>query len=218
MATIYTVTDGVSDLLAADINQYAQALENVLGITDTQQDAVGRLVLPSSASPPASPVAGQTYRSTANGLMYIYDGANWIKQGPIRKTQSHSLGGSFNMALDPARATAFEFTFATSGGSVIVVANLQWTATKTAVSEGAVIWAELQRYNSTVGAWQNQQALVDARYTAAGQTSRGKLMVLHFLQAGFVGGDQWRVQVARDSRYASASLDQGSSLFFLEVE
>lgn len=74
MAAIVTIgSDGAVQESYVHFDQYANALNAVLGITDTAQDALGRLVLPRATSRPGSPSAGMIYYDTDLDEPFFYD-------------------------------------------------------------------------------------------------------------------------------------------------
>lgn len=90
MAAIVTVgANGTVDEDYTHFDQYADTLNAVLGITDTAQDALGRLVLPRGVAYPGSPSEGMAVWRTDlgdNGRLHLRDGAGqWVPYIPLRQ-------------------------------------------------------------------------------------------------------------------------------------
>lgn len=69
-------------------DQYGSVLSNVLGINDTAQDALGRLVIPRSTSDPGSPSQGMYNLRTdlgAGGRERMYSAGVWLNRLHMRQ-------------------------------------------------------------------------------------------------------------------------------------
>lgn len=121
MAAIYDVANGVTVWDEEDVNQYGATFNNVLGITDTSQDALGRLVLPRAAAAPSSPSEGQVYYDTGDDQIYMFNGAGlWIPQGSIRQViAARNSGGDVSLGTSPTTIVSQSIT--TTGGSVLAI-------------------------------------------------------------------------------------------------
>lgn len=122
MAAIYTVNDG-DDAVAADLNQLVNALNNVLGITDTAQVALGRLVLPVSllAAVPGSPVVGQMYMTTdegaSGGRLYVKHTTDLVPYLPIRqRVVSSELSSTVTITSTSFVDSGISVSIVTTGG------------------------------------------------------------------------------------------------------
>lgn len=133
MAAIVSVTNGVTVENAVHFNQFRDAFSNVLGITDTGQDALGRLVLPKGTSMPSTPSPGMLFYKTdevINGLdgdslgtMFLRNPSGvWIPQGGIR--QIVSVEASAAIDLTETEVTVVEAEISTSGGALLIIANM----------------------------------------------------------------------------------------------
>lgn len=84
MAAIEYVVNGITVEDQSHFNQYADALLATLGISDDDQDALGRLVLPSGTSFPGSPSDHQVFvlsdQGPGDGRLYKYHASigRWI--------------------------------------------------------------------------------------------------------------------------------------------
>lgn len=126
MAILYVVSDG-SGADAADLNQIINALSSVLGITDSAQSALGRLVLPSAASAPGSPAVAQVYFNTVTGIPYIRDSSgNWVSM--IGKKPIVRVYESNNTWTKPAGLSYIRVRMVGGGGGGGGVAGVVGTA------------------------------------------------------------------------------------------
>lgn len=89
MAAIVAVVNGVTVEDAVHFNQFKDAFNAILGVTDSAQDALGRLVLPQGTSLPGSPTEGMEFWKTDagdNGRLQIRDGNGvWVPYMPLRQ-------------------------------------------------------------------------------------------------------------------------------------
>lgn len=127
MAAIYTVQNGVTAWDEQDVNQYAQTFSNVLGVTDTAQLDLGRLVLPRLAANPGAPIAGQTWWRTNlgdAGRLHILNGAGAIVPYlPIRQRveASQTLNTYFNLSSASfVDITGLTLSITTTGGRLLI--------------------------------------------------------------------------------------------------
>lgn len=122
MAAIVQISNG-QQWNASQVNQYVDTLSNVLGITDTAQDALGRLVLPRATSHPAIPVNGQiNYRTDLGvaGRPHIYGGEQWVPYLPIRQVAEVSGGYQSVLVNAYTDLTGYSLSITTSGGSLLI--------------------------------------------------------------------------------------------------
>lgn len=96
MAAIVTVSDG-NVIIDDDVNQLVSTLSAVVGVTDTAQDALGRMVFPKSTSAPGTPSTAMFYMKTdegvesAGGRLYGRQAKNgsgaavWVPYLPLRQ-------------------------------------------------------------------------------------------------------------------------------------
>lgn len=126
MAAIVSVTNGITEEDEQHFNQYADAFSNVLGITDTTQDRVGRLALPQGGAFPGAPVQAQLFWRTnqgSAGRLNVRDGAgNWVPFMPVRQIHAESLGG--DIALSGSASNIITEVFTTTGGWIMVMGTL----------------------------------------------------------------------------------------------
>lgn len=124
MAAIYDVQNGVTVWDEEDVNQYGATLNNVLGITDTAQDALGRLVLPRAASAPGSPSNGQVYYDTDDHTPYIRRNGVWVPYLPIRQWQEVAFSNDSGIDLTAntsfADITGATLSITTTGGRLMI--------------------------------------------------------------------------------------------------
>lgn len=133
MSAIYSVNDG-DDAVAADLNQLVDSLSAVLGITDTAQDALGRLVIPRGTSLPGSPSTGMEFFKTNEGVessggrKYVRHAKNgsgaavWVPYLPIRQIVRSSELGS-NQSITSATMTdvsGLSVSITTTGGKLFI--------------------------------------------------------------------------------------------------
>lgn len=124
-AIVLVGQNGVVDEDYTFFDQYGNALNAVLGITDTAQDALGRLVLPRATSFPGSPSQGMaSYRTDLGtyGRLHLRDGnSNWVPYLPLRQRAQGASSINFNTSsssyTDVTNATV---TVTTTGGRVRV--------------------------------------------------------------------------------------------------
>lgn len=94
MAAIVHVTNNVTKWDASQLNQYNDALSNIFGISDTAQDALGRLVIPHATSNPGTPSVGMINFRTDLNLPYIYDAnGNWVPIIALKQRVTKQLIG-----------------------------------------------------------------------------------------------------------------------------
>lgn len=123
MAAIYQVENGVTVWDEDDVNQYAQAFNAVLGITDTAQDELGRLVTPRGTSFPGTPSTGMQFFKTDEGLgtlgkMYVRHSGVWVPYVPLRQyiEGSEVIGNNTITSTSFADMTGLTLSITTTGG------------------------------------------------------------------------------------------------------
>lgn len=132
MTAIIAVTNGVSVEDALHWNQYKDTLSAVLGITDTAQNALGRLVLPQGTAPPASPTIAQAFLDTdelSQGTLKIGMGspAAMIPYLPIRQIRT-TVYNTGNVGVGAGDTNVLSDTIVTTGGLVLILANIPLSA------------------------------------------------------------------------------------------
>lgn len=93
MAAIITVQNGVTVEDKQHFNQYAQTFSNVLGVTDTAQDALGRLVIPRGTSYPSAPSSAQLFYNTDSRYVQAYDASDliWRPSSGVLQYLKHNI-------------------------------------------------------------------------------------------------------------------------------
>lgn len=181
MSAIYSVNDG-DDAVADDLNQLVDTLNAVLGITDTAQDALGRLVLPQATSLPGSPSVGELSFQTdegvqgASGRLYVRhgdDGAGndiWVPYQPLRQQQLSAAFSSGFSSTSYSDITDATVSITTTGGDILIMvvggattgANSQVTISGDATLSYVTVRAVVDSTNlqfSTLGSSATNQGL-----------------------------------------------------------
>lgn len=205
MAAIFALVDGVTELTEDALNQYKDALSATLGITDTAQDALGRLVLPkltTAQRTALSPSEAQVVYDTDVKAPYFYNGTTWIKWGTIRQMLETRLGS--DTSLGTGMTASISQAITTTGGQVLVLASVQVFGTKDASAGVNSISVELRRGATVLTGG------VFRGYTV-GVTQIAGQLPLHYLDSQPAGTYTYQVYGQRESGFSNAQIDGGDS-------
>lgn len=200
MTALTTKVDGVDNVAAADINNIITALAFTLGLSDTAQDALGRLVLPTAASAPASPSRGEEYYDTDDDHPYIFDGSVWIPQKPLRAVKHVELTAGA-VAIGTALTDVLALpAFTTTGGLVLLIATMPWAGTASGSAASRRVTPAFDCDGSTIFSGGNG----DERYSAASTNMNG-IASIFYLDAPSAASHTYKLRASRDSDYSAVS-------------
>lgn len=123
MAAIARLVNHKTKWDASQLNQYANLFSNVLGVTDTAQDPLGKLVLPRGTAFPSSVVKGQVFFRTdlgTNGRFYIYNGTSWTPYLPLRQALFDTCAGD-TITAGVFTDTTLSLSITTTGGQLLII-------------------------------------------------------------------------------------------------
>lgn len=200
MTALTTKVDGVDPVVAADINNIITALAFTLGIVDTAQSALGRLVLPNSATAPASPSQGEVYYDTDDDITYIFDGTVWVPQRALRRVQHIELtAGAVAIGTSLTDVLALP-AFTTTGGLVLLIATMPWSGTASGSAAGRNVTATFDRDASSIFTGGSG----DTRYSAASSNMNG-IETLFYLDAPSAASHTYKLRASRSTGYSAVS-------------
>lgn len=169
MAAIVSVVDGVTNILATHVNQYAATLSNIFGITDTAQANLGRLPLPWLGADPA----------IANGLIWMRSdlGSNGelrVRHNGVTKTHIPT-----NQIVQAQMTHATPFSIGNTYADItnLTTGAINWTGTRLKVSlvagdygvdaSAAYVYLQTNAYHINGGVNVQIRVVIDAvTYTA----------------------------------------------------